>query len=76
VESTISKLLESLPPALPLVIKCGIGEIIPCGPPGGIGNRGAIRNGLGGGINGGGKNGGRGIPNSGGPKIRKNNELF
>jgi hypothetical protein len=67
VESTISKLFASLPP-LPFVIKCGIGDIIPCGPPIGIGNRGPIMNGLGGGgINGGGKNGGRARPNIGGP---------
>lgn len=40
---------------------------MPCGPPIGIGNRGAIMNGFGGGgINGGGKNGGRASPNTGG----------
>ena len=65
VESTISKLFVSLPPPLPLVIRCEMGDIMPCGPPIGIGNRGAIMNGFGGGINGGGKNGGRASPNGG-----------
>lgn len=47
---------------------------MPCGPFIGIGNRAAIMNGFGGGINGGGKNGGRASPNTGGP-IRGKNHL-
>jgi hypothetical protein len=48
-----------------------MGDIIPCKPPTGIGNRAPIINGFGGGgINGGGKNGGRCIPNRGGPKSK------
>ena len=69
-ESTISRLFASLPPPLPFVTECGIGDISPCGLPTVTGNRGAIMNALGGGggMNSGGKNGGRAKPNVGGPK--------